>query len=374
MAPILWETLSIYSGSATSEKLATLLQPDNGVLKNVRHISIKRFSSVGASDRTPTIKAIVQLLFGALPKNGLVGFESCKDISVLSLLHLLQCHQNLSTLDARIDPTSYGSPLYFDAGVHATWIAQALTGLHKLTVYLESENRDTYKSSAMLIRSSPQLKALTVQGYKGTPPLTCSLGELNALSSNANATRLQLSHLALISLKLGLQPTVLTNVDSSSLRSLRIYKCRNVKNLLTPLTTLFAQTCGIDELEIDLGSKLNNANSDVQAMEALLKSFTGLKHLWLDVGEGPMIDVSCICRHGSTLCQLGVASRATTSQHLTSMDLSTIIASCTNLSGLAIDFCPIDLGQIKNFGSEFGLQRLVNVDHAATQLETYLVC
>lgn len=71
MGPILWEKLTFYAHNATSEKLLILLHPNNGVLRNVRHIMLDDSKAAIYVKCSAGIESVMYLLIGALPKNAL---------------------------------------------------------------------------------------------------------------------------------------------------------------------------------------------------------------------------------------------------------------------------------------------------------------
>ncbi|KAF2826081.1 hypothetical protein CC86DRAFT_466873 [Ophiobolus disseminans] len=52
--------------------------------------------------------------------------------------------------------------------------------------------------------------------------------------------------------------------------------------------------------------------------------------------------------------------------------LASLLAKCPHLEGLAVDFCPIDLGPVQNLSGDFQLQKVMDVDYAQTNLEAFL--
>jgi hypothetical protein len=88
-----------------------------------------------------------------------------------------------------------------------------------------------------------------------------------------------------------------------------------------------------------------------------------------------MVDINCISRHGSTLLQLGLCRSPEadrTQTHVDAANLRTLLASSLNLEGLAIDLCPIDLGDSHRFSSNFTLEGSAGGIYVPSELESTL--
>jgi hypothetical protein len=113
----------------------------------------------------------------------------------------------------------------------------------------------------------------------------------------------------------------------------------------------------------------------IQAYEALLNSVSGLQKLWIDVARGRMVDISCVTRHSSTLRQLGLGRSPEadrTQTHIDAADLRTLLAVSPSFEGLAINLCPIDLGDLHRFGSNFTLKDPAGCIYVPGELESTL--
>jgi hypothetical protein len=128
------------------------------------------------------------------------------------------------------------------------------------------------------------------------------------------------------------------------------------------------------ELRIRIARSQNAPERTTQAVEDLLKSFTGLESLWLDLSLGRMVGVACIAGHGASLKRLGVdVSPRAPVNYLTGADLATVLQAAPHLEGLAISTCPVSLGQVQRAKSGFKLRGAHGDSHVASELENYLV-
>jgi hypothetical protein len=90
---------------------------------------------------------------------------------------------------------------------------------------------------------------------------------------------------------------------------------------------------------------------------------------------GRLVNIACVTHHGSTLRQLGLASTRefeVTPIHIITNDLKAILTSAPHLEGLAIDLCPIDLGRVRDLGSDFTLQEPAGGVRVPDELESML--
>jgi hypothetical protein len=83
----------------------------------------------------------------------------------------------------------------------------------------------------------------------------------------------------------------------------------------------------------------------VQALEALLNSFTGLKGLYIDYDAlSDMVQTDCITRHAATLERLAVGGfRWNQRYRLAGEELETVLTACTKLTQLGLSFEHIPL-------------------------------
>lgn len=166
MAPLLWETLTVYTDSGTSEKLAILLHPHNGVLPHVRFIRIDDHTHTDESNEYRRDAEVVVLsILAALPRNMLRGFHSCQSIGVTLFLQLLQCQQTMEKLTTFVDIIWYEAPFSFNIDSYAAWLVPALANLQTLGVSFRQDEPDTYKFSSFLVQNAPRLKELTIDCY-----------------------------------------------------------------------------------------------------------------------------------------------------------------------------------------------------------------
>ncbi|CAN9344473.1 unnamed protein product [Alternaria alternata] len=116
--------------------------------------------------------------------------------------------------------------------------------------------------------------------------------------------------------------------------------------------------------------------SDIRAIEHLLRISSGVRTIWIDVGKARPVDISCIARHGSTLQHLGLNIDAeNTASYYSVADLSTILKSAPGLTQLAVYISPIEMGWSGLLGTDFTLDVLDSGDTSVPNaLEAYLDC
>lgn len=190
-------------------------------------------------------------------------------------------------------------------------------------------------------------------------------------ASTAGFRPLQLSHLELSRIDFLAQPILATYVDLKKLRTIQLSGCINIESALTSLASSLSITSALEALEI---VSTSDTGGVTQAVEALLRSFSGLKDLWLDVMDTHIIDVSCLSRHGLTLRQLGLVPGPGAQRCLDIAALQTVISTCPNMVGLAVHFPIIDMGHIQTLGSDFEILQTNSFRRPLTELEAFLVC
>ena len=99
MAPILWEHLTLEIATTLPGELACLLNPNDGVLAHVRSIDIRPgLDGLEKFELNSEFGIAFRLIFGALQKNCLSTLRFYIDISMTTLLSVLQSQQALETL------------------------------------------------------------------------------------------------------------------------------------------------------------------------------------------------------------------------------------------------------------------------------------
>lgn len=173
---------------------------------------------------------------------------------------------------------------------------------------------------------------------------------------------MSLEHVALDSRSLG---SIRKHVELSKLESLELLRCSEAHLLLTVLPS----GCNLTKLIFEQANAHIRTDQDQQAIEGLLKSFSGLRVLSLSLYDR-IVDVSCIIHHGSSLRQLGIHCYST---RLSVDGLEELLQLSPHLEGLGVDFCKVRKGEAKHAISNFKLAQIHGEAHAASELETYLV-
>jgi hypothetical protein len=103
-------------------------------------------------------------------------------------------------------------------------------------------------------------------------------------------------------------------------------------------TTGSAMLQVLDIGDSDEGLRGQQPAQYIQALEALLKSFIGLKGLYIDYDALPrMVHKDCITRHAATLERLAVGSYSYSQRYrLFGEDLETVLSACINLTQLGV--------------------------------------
>jgi len=135
-------------------------------------------------------------------------------------------------------------------------------------------------------------------------------------------------------------------IDFSQLKTLRVFGCLGADSL-------FAEMCQSRSLPLSLESLEFKHDSDeegevVTSLNALLTLMSGLKRLYIDIGNargGP--DATSICRHASTLQELvchsyeGDPADSDDDEHSLETDgFVKICETCTNLEQMSVTFPP----------------------------------
>ena len=135
------------------------------------------------------------------------------------------------------------------------------------------------------------------------------------------------------------------------------------------LLTVLPSGCNLTKLIFEQANAHIRTDQDQQAIEGLLKSFSGLRVLSLSLYDR-IVDISCIVHHGSSLRQLGIHCYST---WLSVDDLEELFQSSPHLEDLGADFCKVRIGEAKHAISNFELAQMHGEAHAASELGTYLV-
>ncbi|RYO48635.1 hypothetical protein AA0116_g12463 [Alternaria tenuissima] len=373
MAPILWEHLTLEIATTLPGELACLLNPNDGVLAHVRSIDIRPgLDDPEEFELNSEFGIAFRLIFGALQKNCLSTLRFYIDISMTTLLSVLQSQQALETL--RLQGLTSNGSLSNDLclATHSSWVTPTLRNIRYLRVTVGDGEQNTYEHSAFLVKNTPKLKYLNLDGF--VDPLPDWYGN-DALGEPGAATQsLQLDHLQLSWLDLETYPASLfTVIDFSVLRDLLVMECDNVGAFLTALVPGASQVPALKRLEM-VSSLLPPSDASLQAIETLVTSTPSLQTLWLDVGKGRLIDVACLAGHGNTLKRLGLAaSSRTQGPYYSALDLDKLLTQAPKLVDLAVSLCPINLGHVRHLGAKFKLFKQTGNDYVLSETEFLLI-
>ena len=377
MSPLLWKTLKLREATTLPGDLASLLSADNRVLAHVRIIDIYT-EMKGDVDFDPNSEfgLVVRLIIGALTKNCLTGIIIGIRIKMSIVLSLLQNQQSLEVLWLRTIIPDQGTALNMSLATHGSWVTRTLQNIRKLRIPISVENTHAYENSEYLLKNTPNLRTLCL---KGTSKVTSLLDHSNGndvfggpYTEEAVDSTLQLKTLHLLWLDFTPYPaSLLKCVEFPNIRNLSISQCRNIAAFLTALVAAVPQATALRELEVSMRSKPVPLDTDIQAMEALVSSAPFLEKVWLDVGTGRAVDVSCLSGNGKSLRQLTLAasSKIQPPAYYTISELGKLIDQTPKLEMLAVNLCPVRLGSARYLAANF---KLPAQEH--DEVTSYLVC
>ncbi|OWY56808.1 hypothetical protein AALT_g10759 [Alternaria alternata] len=372
MAPILWEHLTLEIATTLPGELACLLNPNDGVLAHVRSIDIRPgLDDPEEFELNSEFGIAFRLIFGALQKNCLSTLRFYIDISMTTLLSVLQSQQALETL--RLQGLTSNGSLSNDLclATHSSWVTPTLRNIRYLRVTVSDGEQNTYEHSAFLVKNTPKLKYLNLDGFVDPLPDwygNDALGEPGAATQSLQLVRFQLCWLDLMTYPASLFKAI----DFSVLRDLIIGECGNVGAFLTALVPGASQVPALKRLEM-VSSLLPPSDASLQAIETLVTSTPSLQTLWLDVGKGRLIDVACLAGHGNTLKRLGLAaSSRTQGPYYSALDLDKLLTQAPKLVDLAVSLCPINLGHVRHLGAKFKLFKQTGNDYVLSETEFLL--
>ncbi|CAI9631116.1 unnamed protein product [Alternaria burnsii] len=374
MAPILWEHLTLRVATTLPGELACLLNPNDGVLAHVRSIDIRPgLDGLEKFELNSEFGIAFRLIFGALQKNCLSTLRFYIDISMTTLLSVLQSQQALETLWFATLP-SYKDPssnLFLTA--HSSWLTPTLRNIKNLRIAIDDEDHNANENSAYLLKNTPKLNYLSLDGFNIF--LHDLYGNDAFGEPGATTQSLQLDLLRLGWLDLKTYPASLfTVIDFSVLRALSIVDCYNIGAFLTALVPGASQVPALKKLGISAHSSSHLSEATVKAIETLVTSISSLQDLWLNVGKGRLVDVACLAGNGNMLKRLVLAtSSRTQGPYYSALDLDKLLTQAPNLEHIAINLCPISLGHVRYLGTQFKLFQQNGNDYVFGETEPLLV-
>jgi len=376
MAPMLWDLFSSSLELTPEKKLSVLLNPQNGVLSHVKELRLR--NSAIPKDWQRTIETTLKFLIGALPRGSLRCFSSGYKVPAAVLIHLLQLHPNLGSLQ-----TQWEAPDPSDTvGLASSpWIAPSLSKIRQLDLYVDLARSPMIADCAFLVKSVRALDSLFL--FCTTKTHNRSLGEASDLifqNSRPNKDGannfLQPVYLGICNFDLAVSAiSLFEHVSLATLSRLNLLHVNNASEFLEALATRYSVTPGkLAHLTIVLGPLEDVAiDAALQAIEHLLRSINPLHRLDLDTGSDRFIDITCLARHGQTLRGLSLSCEPTGNVRLklAYQDFATILATCNGLEQLAFNFRPISLGPVDRMALDFALGG--DLHSAQTELEAVLV-
>jgi hypothetical protein len=373
MAPSFWEILETTLEPTPSRSLTVLLQPQNRILSNVKHILVRK-GPVRKAGWNESIEATLLSLITVLPENSLRFFGSHYLLPPSCLLHLLQSQQRLERLVVKLDSADPIESGQLNSLTQAPWIAPSLGHIKTLTAFVSPAIKPQNDDFRFLIKNAKSLETLKVNLFPSERSL--SYRSKYPWDDEDVFTIPKLSRLDLQFVHLQACSPFLKHVDFSFLTSLRFVSCQSDLSFLQTLARYYSQRpCNLAKLEISL--KLRHSGGPIkethQALEHLLYVLPPHRHLKLDAGNDRLVSTACLLRHGTMLQSLCLSAEHTTAKiYLSLSDLTTILRACPHLQQLAIALCLVDLGSIEDFGANFTLGSNTAAS-AQAELEAMLV-
>jgi len=381
---MLWKTLLLRSAANLPGELACLLSPDDRVLAHVRYISIQTDVRGGVElEPGSEFGVAFKLILGALTRDCLVGIKFSMSANLPTLLSILQSQQTLQTLCLRTILSTGSLSIGTSLATHGSWVTPTLRNIQKLRITLLKSDENRYEHSAFLLKNTPRLRSLCLVCEPGIMPLLHDpLSKHDAFGgayTNGETFKTpELIKLQLKGLSLRTYPaSIFAYIDFSRLHVLSISQCTNVGTFLTALVAAVPHAAVLSTLELSVYHK--PAPMDTQAIEAVVKSASALQKLWLDVGSGSAISVSCLARHETSLRHLALvaSSQSGPPPYYSSSELGKILDQVPNLEDLAINFPPISLGSVRFLAAKFKLPAQDEADPDFDEVSSFsesLVC
>jgi hypothetical protein len=377
MVPMLWETLASTFRPTPSKSLAALLQPHSGILPHVKRVHVRSGNSPIAAVCDSNVKATLQCLSTALPKQALRSFTSDLTLPASLLVQLLQSQPQLRNLSTRVKNPESDEPDELASVGGAPWLASSLTQLATLNVHVPSQSTLENYESRFLLENSTKITTLGLIGQGGSTSaevisrtvLDVPVAHDQGLIRTLGLTQLGFGGLCFATYS----TTMFKSINFSALVTLRITSCRRVTPFLKALTVLYSESpCKLARLDVIIRAQRGNTHdAAMQATESLLQCVPPLEYIYVDIGGDRLVSTACLLRHGPTLRTLWLATgRTETPEHLSSEDLNALIDGCPHLEQLATNLCPIDMGSIQCVGSDFTLHHNRNLPR--TELEAML--
>jgi hypothetical protein len=165
MVPSFWKVLETTLEPTRSRSLTVLLQPQNRILPNVKHILVSRVKAKN-NDLNDSLTATLLSLIAALPKGCLRSFKSFATLPQSCLLHLLQSQQYLETLSTKVFSAEPPGLSHSTSLTQAPWIIPSLGHIKTLTVYVSSLNKPHNDDCRFLAKYARNLETLEIRIHR----------------------------------------------------------------------------------------------------------------------------------------------------------------------------------------------------------------
>lgn len=218
-----------------------------------------------------------------------------------------------------------------------------LTRLRSVGLFLTSSRHEATRLARGILERLPNLRRLSLRNGSDLPhsnPLNefFTIPEPLRVSFTLNLSALVLARFKFNSRNI---PPLLSSVNLFALKSLHLLDCKGDDTLLNAMAQHISSGDGVDlpslaELKLvwfyrSLWLKTSHHRGPVGLIN-LLRAFSGLQYLFLDLDKAKAPPVDCIVKHSGTLRSLLVNSHPFPDQ-----ELIQLCTACTRLSQIAIN-------------------------------------
>ncbi|KAF2119161.1 hypothetical protein BDV96DRAFT_643307 [Lophiotrema nucula] len=322
----LWHTTTINLNSVDSQKVGDLLDW-KCALRKVRQLNITlRYGEGPIARSKPILLTSILHILNALPQDCLMGFKCEPEVDVSILAVLLKSQARLQKLD--VLPTT--ESVFRSSGLNSLVHAGGLMNLEKLSLYV-SGCQDPY--SALFRTSLPNLKFLRL--YGDSRSLHNWVWDWTMILPHS---KLKLVELVVDQVSTQELVGIDFCLDLSTLKRLVIKDCHDPTPLLFALAEEMA-TVSSPSLEV-LAYSNHLEQGYLAHVDYLLRSFSGLKELYINCTSADRLAPEAVVGHGSTLQTLLLNHwdllRTSPDSSYTTKELQALVTSCPHIQQLGL--------------------------------------
>ncbi|KAF2640521.1 hypothetical protein P280DRAFT_480057 [Massarina eburnea CBS 473.64] len=353
MMPIMWEKFCTNLQETETRKIVNLVNPNNGNLPYVRHLSIFLSKRV-ILEEWADMCAVLRLLVTTIPNNRLQTFVTNIDVSSQDLILILQTHQTLEKLSVPLvvkDTSEAASEAVSDeiSPANATWLVPAFANLKDLTAHTAASNvEQSIKPYNFIIRNAPKLERLVIDRLlkdktrRGYPNLSKLLPWGPSMPMPTTITKLRF-----VDMNLGRESRALAQIlRFEILETLAINKCLSVVPFLTAVASQLSRIQpALKKLYIILLYSLPEGPDTLRAIENVLLSFPSLDTLVVDHDPNHLISKESVMNHPDLKVLALPSTHAKDLHHHSIVDLRDMFQTCTKIEVLHLN---LNLGRVSD--------------------------